>query len=285
MDIIGIVLNWENYADTSRLLEGFDRFESDIDIRVVDNGSTDDSVKRLESDGRNVITLESNRGFAGGMNAGIRVALEDGADAVLLLNNDIIIDEPFISDLSACLTQSDSIGAVTPAINSPDGSSWFRTASADLQTGKSYRCESTSLNGNCLKTYYIPLACTLIDTSVFDDIGLLDDSYFLYKEDVDFAVRAAEYGYQFVTDVSITVKHESGSSSDEATKRYYGIRNRLIFANKFGLPRLKFYTFFAYRFVESLVGCIVKQEYSAFIAVLEGVLDGLRGQTGKGRYP
>jgi hypothetical protein len=78
---------------------------------------------------------------------------------------------------------------------------------------------------------------------------------------------------------------DPGSSSDKATKHYYDLRNRWIFARKFQLPKSHFYPFYLKRFVESVGGRILKREFSALPAVFEGTIDGIKGKTGRGQYP
>ena len=116
-----IILNWNLPDDTISCIESVQSSLSltETAILVVDNGSTDDSVSRLtEHFGQTIeiIQNEKNLGFAAGVNIGIRIALEAGAQSILLLNNDTIVDKAMASELVASAQTHPKVGLFGPLI-------------------------------------------------------------------------------------------------------------------------------------------------------------------------
>ena len=110
-----IVLNWNRPDDTIECVESLlVQTYSNITIWVVDNGSTDDSVERIRSHFPEVelVRSETNRGFAGGNNLGIREALAAGADYVWMLNNDTVVAPEAIEKLVDLAETEEQVGAV-----------------------------------------------------------------------------------------------------------------------------------------------------------------------------
>src|SRR6185369_1745681 len=104
-----VVLNWNRRADTLACLESLAQAEiGGAALYVVDNGSQDGSAAAVREAYPHVrvIALPENRGFAGGNNAGIRAALDAGAEGVLLLNNDTRVSPDFLAALLAAINSS-----------------------------------------------------------------------------------------------------------------------------------------------------------------------------------
>src|ERR1700733_10890334 len=102
MKLSVVILNWNGKNDTLACLASLQNVETSLfDVIVVDNGSTDDSVLEIAKRFPQATLLETgkNLGYAGGNNVGIEHALKQGADLVLLLNNDTIVDQHFIKEL------------------------------------------------------------------------------------------------------------------------------------------------------------------------------------------
>ncbi len=100
--VTAVVLSWNGREHTLACLRSLERVAYEpFSVLVVDNGSTDGSADAVAAEHPDVtlVRLPENLGFAGGMNAGIRAALDEGADAVVTLNNDMEVDPEFVSPL------------------------------------------------------------------------------------------------------------------------------------------------------------------------------------------
>jgi GT2 family glycosyltransferase len=242
-----VVLNWRRAADTIRCVESVLRTSyQPVEIVVVDNASGDGSVARLTEAFPKIAVIENseNLGYAGGNNAGIRYALDRGADYVLLLNNDAVVDRNLVRDLLAAAEGDRRIGIVGPKIYDYDVPTriWFAGAVIDWETGESPHIGLGEIDrgqyDDVVEVDRLTGCAMLVSRSVLDRVGLFDPDYFLYYEDVDLCVRAARAGYKSVCVRSAKVWHKESSStgarhgSDLHT--YYHTRNRLIFLRKHG---------------------------------------------------
>ena len=100
--VVIIVLNWNGKQDTLEVLKSIQKIDfKNFETIVVDNGSSDDSVKAIQKEFPEVVVLEAgeNLGYAGGNNFGIQHALQNNADYILLLNNDVVVDSQLLKNL------------------------------------------------------------------------------------------------------------------------------------------------------------------------------------------
>jgi GT2 family glycosyltransferase len=217
-----IILNWNGWAHTIECLSALREctYKGMTPI-VVDNGSTDNSVAQIRVAFPDLLVLESgkNLGFAGGNNLGIRHALTHGADYVWLLNNDTKPDPHALSALVAKALTDTTIGAVASICyyaDSPSTVQAWAGARVNLWTGS--LCLSTepqpdewfdALNGTSF----------LISSSAIEEVGLLDESFFLYWEDTDFCLRLRKKGWRIAAAPYSRVLHKVCASTG---------RNRLI---------------------------------------------------------
>lgn len=240
-----VVLNWNGLQDTLACLGSLKVLNyGRSEILVVDNASTDGSVQELQKRYRmdptiKIIRNQTNLGYAEGNNVGIRYALSRGADYVLLLNNDTVVDRNLINDLMETARHDDRIGILSPKIYDywkPD-KVWFAGATIDWKTGESPHIGLGEMDhgqfNKVIEVDRLTGCAMMVKREVFEKIGLLDPDYFLYYEDVDFCVRAKRAGYKTVCVQSAKVWHKE-SSSTKANQTsdlhlYYHIRNRLLF--------------------------------------------------------
>lgn len=198
-----IVLAYNNYGDTAECLRSLrDATYSPFGIVVVDNGCTDGTVTRLteEFPEVSVVSTGSNLGVAGGFNAGIIPALREGAEYVLILNNDTIV-APDMLILLVEAAQSDRETAILmPKIlyESDRGRIW--------SAGAWYRRFPPAIVMRALDQpddgrfdtpgpiEYAPTCGLLISRHAFETVGLFDDGYFFYFDDWDFSLRTRRAG-------------------------------------------------------------------------------------------
>ena len=211
-----IVLNWNGWKDTIECLSALKLCTYPrLQVIVVDNGSTDDSVARLRALKSDVLLIENrnNLGFAGGNNVGIRYALARGADYVWLLNNDTQPAPDALSALVAKALSDSLIGAISSICYyaaAPRVVQAWGGARVNLWIG--YGRNSTvpqednwfhALNGTSM----------LIARRAIEDAGLLDERFFLYWEDTEFCLRLRKKGWRLAAASDSRVLHKVNAST------------------------------------------------------------------------
>ncbi len=215
-------------------------------IIVVDNASKDNSLENCKKHFPNLIYIYNthNIGFAGGVNIGLRFALEREAATITLCNPDAIIDSECATKLiSTILTKkADIISPVIYKYNSPD--IWF--AGGDISY-KKMRATHTHIkndfqNQSILTTDYNTGCVMTINPRVFKQIDLFDEKFFLYYEDADFSLRAKNAG--FILGILPTAKawHKEVSEQENKQKTYFLVFSGLLFFEKHttGLKKIWF---------------------------------------------
>lgn len=250
--VVAIVLNWNGLADTRECLNSLRAAEYDnLRTVLVDNGSAADEAGTLEreyEDMIEVVRLPENLGFAGGMNAGIRRALEASPDYVLLLNNDVIVEPQFLARLVEQAKRLPKLAAASPkayfyseprTIYSTGGKvSIWRGVARQVGRGQEDRGQFEKV----ARRDYADGMCMLIPRSALEKVGLFDEQYFAYWEETDWCWRAREAGLRcyYVPQSRIWHKAER-SRSPNARFHYLYRRNALLFVRKRGTP-LQFIT-------------------------------------------
>jgi GT2 family glycosyltransferase len=238
--VVVIVLSWNGREDTLACLRSLAAVTyAPLSIVCVDNGSTDGSADAVAAEYPSVRLerLDRNHGFAGGMNAGIRVALEEGADLVLTLNNDTVVEPGFLEPLvSALSTDPASAAACSQMLFAGDPPRvWYAGASWRPRRGYQGRHVRYGRSPVAREAppYVTDRACAgamLAPRPVLERVGMFDEQLFAYGEDVDWSLRAHEVGLHVLVVPTSIVRHRvsaaSGGESSPATI-YYGVRNML----------------------------------------------------------
>lgn len=217
-------------------------------IVVVDNASLDGSVEYIEKKYPKIRLkiLHRNKGFTGGVNFGLRYALKHQVKYVLLLNYDTIVNPNFLQKLVSYADKKPKVGILSPLILFPGLKKriWFSGGKLDpvrFSGGHVALGEKSDESSNKpYLTEYISGCSMLIKNQVLDKIGLLDDRFFLYYEDVDFCLRAQKMGYQCAVVPEAKIVHlQTRSMLDDPHKEYYLTRNHLLLVTKHASFRIK----------------------------------------------
>lgn len=232
MKIALIILNWNGKKDTLECLDSIAKLDyKNFETILVDNGSTDDSVASFPPH----ITLLKNKdnlGFAEGNNVGIRYALERDFDAVVLLNNDTVVDPKF---LSGFVNSGQPLqGAMIYLYQEPDrldhlGGTWNpRTASFDFIGLRAKEIpEDPAVDYLC--------GCALfIHRKVLETIGLLESKFFLIWEESDFCFRAkrAHFSLHICREAKVWHKVSASFTGGKPHSTYFWWRNRLLWIER-----------------------------------------------------
>jgi GT2 family glycosyltransferase len=192
---------------------------------VVDNASSDGSPARVREAFPDVelLALAENRRFAGGNNAGITRALAAGADAVMLLNNDVVADPKLIEKLLAALAEQPAAGAVAPLIYfaPPSDRIWYGGGRCQPwlahSSHRGIRERDHGQYRSIEDTGYLTGCCLLATAEAWKTVGLLDERYFIYAEDADWCLRARAAGYRLLFVPTARLWHRVSASSGGAT--------------------------------------------------------------------
>jgi len=219
--VLVVVLNWNGISDTEQCLSSlFQQTYKNFKIAVIDNGSVDGSIEKLrqlETNHANlsVIVSKYNRGFAGGVNLGIQYALNRGYDSVALFNNDAFADTNWLKEL---VNSSKNAPIVTGLLLSSNGKKIDSTAEVYTKWGMSFP-NNRGLNvSEAPESDYVFGAtggATLYKTSLFKEIGLFDESFFAYYEDVDVSFRAQLAGHKVYFTNKAIAYHKQGATSSK----------------------------------------------------------------------
>jgi FkbM family methyltransferase len=217
----------------------------ETEIVVVDNHSEDDSVAAIRRETPEVTLIENdaNLGFPGGCNVGIRHALEQGCDYVLLLNNDTTVASDCIRRLIEAAEEEGAARILCPLVyyaDTPDliwyaGSAWNP---ARIYNGGYHGRGERDVGqfDGVRSTGAATGAAVLIAREVFEQIGLLEEALFLQAEDVEFSARATAtgFGISVVSDAKVW-HHVSAASGGEFSPlaAYYCVRNGLHISREY----------------------------------------------------
>lgn len=239
-----IIVNYNGIEDTLECLESLKKCEyNNLSIIIVDNASDDVNIKKLnEIEGAFIKVLYNNEnlGFSGGNNVGIRVALEEKADLVCLLNNDTIVEADFIPAMVNRLLVSDKVSVVSPMIKDYYSMERISYAGGDINSFKggvfieginSYDEQRMQV---ARRITFASGCCMLIRAEVFKYIGYLTEDYFLYYEDTDFSKRVINAGYEMFYEPKAVIYHKESVSTElySDNYQYYFVRNRLKFISE-----------------------------------------------------
>ncbi|OAI04694.1 hypothetical protein A1353_13175 [Methylomonas methanica] len=239
-----IILNWNGKKDTLECLSSLQHLKHpNFNIIVADNGSSDDSVKTIRTEYPDVFILENgaNLGFAEGNNRAIRYALDQGTDAVVLLNNDIIVDPNLLQafrDAYNSLANPGILGAASYYYDNPKviwaaGGFWDSTI-LDLNHIGLGKYEHELPSDKPYEVDYAVGCALFIHKDVISKIGLMEPLFFLNFEENDWCQRAKKAGLinYSVPDAKIWHKVSASFGGESPLWKYYMTRNLLLWSKR-----------------------------------------------------
>jgi len=259
-----VIVNWNGHADTAACLaslEKLDKRRAEVETIVVDNGSTNDSVARLSKAFPTVtiLRLDENLGFTGGNNVGIRYAIKRNADYVWLLNNDTVVDPKALSLVDAF--KEAGVGIAGSKIYFAPGREYHKDRYQKNERGRVFWFAGGNIDwanvyashrgvdeidqgqyDRIEETMFVTGCSMMVSRTVIDKIGLLDDKFYLYLEDLDFCLRASAVGFRLLYYPRSIVWHVNAGSSGGAGNPihdYYITRNRLLVGMRYAAFRTK----------------------------------------------
>ncbi|MFK7743061.1 MAG: glycosyltransferase family 2 protein [Planctomycetota bacterium] len=227
--VTALLLNYRGATMTLCCLRDLLQVCADVDLRVLllDNASGEDDLEELrrgldelpadEAKRVELVPLDNNSGFTGGMNHGLRLAHERGARYALVLNNDLRLSDAFVRPLVEVMENDPQVAVVGPTVLQPDGSVWAEGgevgfAANALRLIRHNKPPRPREHGP-ESVGFVPGACVLLRLDAVAEVGMFDDDYFMYWEDVALCHRLRQAGHKVVWLPWVRIEHFAGQSS------------------------------------------------------------------------
>lgn len=231
-----ILVNYKGVNHTIECIKSLKKIiYKNYKIIVVDNNSKDNSINEL-SKIKDIVLIKNkiNAGFAGGNNLGIKFAIDNGADYVLLLNNDTTVEIDFLNQLIDEAEKDVGIYVGKIMFYYDKNIIWYAGGKIDKFRGCTNVNGFVEDKGQFEKESFVTFAtgcCMLIERDVIKKVGLLKEDYFLYFEDTDYCARTLKQGYKIKYCPKAIIYHKESVSTKKHSFNfdYYFTRNRLFF--------------------------------------------------------
>jgi len=282
-----VMLTYNHCRDTLQALDSLSRMTyPNYRLMVVDNQSTDRTVEIVEAEYPDVELLvhPSNLGFAAGVNPGLQQALDRGADFVLVINNDVLVMPSMLTHLVAAMEPD--IGAAAPMIYYLDDPKRI------WSTGFSMHPLLLEMRGGArgqidqgqwqtpFEVDYLLGCAILLNSAVLREVGLFDERYFFYYEDLDFSLRVRQRGYRLITVAQAKMLHKGAGSAGMMSvfRMYQMARGSVTFfrAHAHGLQRPASFLFRFGSAVRTSVRFLLSKQFNLLQCYWQGLWDGWR---------
>lgn len=293
-------INYNTKKETLECLASIQKLNRtgiDLYVLVTDNGSEpfDIDEKEFRDINLSIVKPSENLGFSGGHNFGLKIILERGAQFVLILNNDTILDKNLLTELIAPFRTDPKIGITVPKMYFAPGFESHKDRYKKNEVGKvfwyaggridwknvhpKHRGVDEVDNGQYDKkeeTDFASGACLMIKRDALLKVGYFDDRYFMYFEDADWNMRARRSGFKalYVPKAVLWHLNAASSSSGSSLHDYFITRNRMLFGLTYAPFRVKI--------------SLIKESFKLFFKGREwqkkGIIDFYLGKFGKGSF-
>jgi GT2 family glycosyltransferase len=242
-NVVVIVVNWNLKYETARCLQSLMRSEYPHRVIVIDNGSRDGSVEYLQSHFPHItlLPLLENLGFGSGCNQAIQVLLQDSSwDYILLINNDATIHPAALTHLVQAAEANHQAGILGPKIyyNNPPNRIWY----AGARQRKNVLAASDTGRGQTdlgqfddrQQVDFVFGAGMFIRRQVLEQVGLFDEQFFIYLEDLDLCLRTQKAGFSLLFVPDAHVWHRGSASTERLPnwRKYHHARSTILFLRK-----------------------------------------------------
>ncbi|MFL0251739.1 glycosyltransferase family 2 protein [Clostridium neuense] len=265
-----VILNYNTINDTLECITSLKNIDYiNYEIVVVDNSETVDCYNLLKDkfNEYKIIRTDENLGYANGNNIGIKYALDNGADYICVLNNDVVVEENFLSKTVEVLNNNKDVGIAGPCICEYKDRSKVQCAGASisLYTGLTRRVGKGMSYDNKDKENmvvdFLGGACFVCKRQVFEKIGLIPENYFLFFEETEFCIRAQKAGYKLLCVYGSKVYHKGSATISKfgGLSYYFLNRNRVVFIKRNSNAFQKV-IFSMYIFIEAIGRILIRRE-------------------------
>lgn len=287
---VGIILvNYNGFMDTIDCVNSLDKITySNYEIIVVDNASTATAtVEQLDVLRAKCIYIEGkeNLGFSGGNNIGIKKAIDDQCDYVLLLNNDTTVEPDFLDILVAEADAHPEAGIVCGKIRfyyEPD-KIWFAGGEFDFKKCAAshtlWNEVDTDFSATSREITFATGCLMLMPSSLIQNLGFMNEEFFLYCEDTDLCCKVLKEGYTIRYCNSAVIYHKVNASTGTGSplSQYYICRNGLIIIGRYSSNKLYSRMYYLYRNIKDI--CTGKKKIGIVFRAYKDYFKGNLGKT------
>jgi GT2 family glycosyltransferase len=222
-----ITVHYGKIKTTLNCLSSLSHLTNLSDLILINNSQSNiDKTIKKKIKQVSIINNPQNLGYPAALNIGIKLALKNNPQFILIINNDVIVKKNFLKELLS-FSKKQRADLISPKILDQNSKIWFDGGEIDKN-----RYTAGHKKG---KTDFLSGCCLLIRKKVFDKIGFFDEDYFMYYEDVDFCLRARKAGFKLgIVDKAIVYHHIKRSAKGIKLMDYYLARNHLLFVKKHG---------------------------------------------------
>lgn len=296
-----VILDYKNKSDTVDCIASMEKLvhaHLAVSIIVVNNDTSYQYAKDMFPSlfPITVLNNDSNTGYAGGNNAGIKVALSQGAEYIMLLNNDTIIHSLLLVELMHVLESQNDCGLVSPKIYFAKNHEFHKERYTKEELGKVIWYAGGIMDWKNIhgkhagvdevdhgqydgmgKTDFATGCCMLFSASTIKNLGIFDERYFLYYEDSDLNERAKKKGLSAYYAPKAMLWHKNAGStggSGSTLQDYFITRNRMLFGMSYAPIRAKI----------ALIKESIRLAMKGRIWQKVGIRDYYMGKFGKGSF-
>jgi len=295
--VVLVILTWNQcdlMLECLKSVVSLDYPADSLQIIVVDNGSTDGTAQAIRGRYPTVMLFETgeNLGYAEGNNVGIRYALRNGAKYILVLNNDVRVAPDTLDRLVSAAERFPDAAFLGPKIYHLDNPDQIQSAGAELdylwRSRQRGQDEPDIGQFDMVKEVdYVIGAAVLVRAELLGEIGLLDADFFLYREDVDWCLRARRLGYRILYVPEAEAWHRSHHVRENELPRitYYMTRNSLMLLAKHRGGAVRFTALVLRHMLTALTWTVKPKWHYKRVerdALLKGLADFFRGKVGQG---
>jgi GT2 family glycosyltransferase len=282
-----VLLNWNSQAMTEECVRSLLAMAGDsFEVLIVDNGSKDGSPGYLRATFPEVevIANDRNLGFTGGCNVGMKRALERGADHVLLVNNDTVVNKTFLAELLAESQADPKTGMVSPKIYYFDAPNriWWAGGAFSLWQGipRHLGWKETEVGRyETGRTIDWATGCgVLLKSAALQESGLFDERIFANGEDLDLSLRMRNLGWQIRYAPRAKMWHKEGFATrrnvGEHVRKFTATRNILYVMHKHARPLhwITFWPYFLIRYVSVItIKSLLRGDWKSALATFSGM--------------
>lgn len=297
--VVSVVVNYRGLADTRACVESLLAVDyRSHSVVVVENGSGEAEAKALLAAmpaGVHVLRSDTNLGYGGGANVGLRWAVQADAEYAWVLNNDTTVDARSVAELVRAMESDPSCGAASPQIeaavgpNSPRGV-WYAGGVADLRrVVTQHTHDLLETDAPLVSTDFVSGCAIFLRTRALAEVGMFWERLFLYWEDVELSFRLRAAGWHLAVAPAARIHHVVHGSVTSAVAEYFYYRNAILVAQRQLGPRGGVRAFLALgsRAGRRWLACLIKGRRPWPTAETRGLFAGatavLRGQAAEGR--